>query len=175
MTDAGPRYLPGAPMGLGSRMPSTDASTASALQDADRRYAKGLTEGTTAYPVPVAPGVVDKSNWGTRYGSGEQKGTGFLGVLSRPDGGVSSELSIGVNIDGKEVEVPSMVPTLTQQQRQQLLALKDGERMPQSIVDAATEYARQRIAAGKSPFASDAESPDNVSLDDAYAKQQRGY
>ena len=115
---------------------------------------------------------MDKSSWGTRYGTNDPKGLGFLGVLGRPDGGVSSELSIGVNINGREMEVPSMVPTLNAAQRKRLLSLRDGERMPQDIVDAAAAYAKQRVAAGKSPFASDEESPDNVSLDDAYARQR---
>lgn len=131
--------------------------------------------GETIYPRPVPPGTVDKSNWGLRYGSSDPKGLGFLGVLGRPDGGVSSELSIGVNIDGKDIEVPSMVPSLTPQQRQTLLSLRDGQPMPQDIVDAAVMFAKTRIAKGLSPFASDAESPDNVSLDDVYARQKNNY
>jgi hypothetical protein len=129
----------------------------------------------SAYPKPVAPGTFDKSNWGKRYGSGEEKGRGFLGVLGRPDGDESSEISIGVPINGKETEVPSMVPTLSQQEREQLLGLREGQRMPQPIINKATDFAKQRLAAGLSPFASDAESPDNVSLDDAWKRQQMGY
>ncbi len=129
----------------------------------------------TEYPTPVAPGTYDKSNWGKRFGSGDEKGRGFLGVLRRPDGDESSEISIGVPINGKQTEIPSMVPTLTQPQREQLLALREDQKMPQPIVRAATDFAKQRIAAGQSPFASDSESPDNVSLDDAYARQMQGY
>jgi hypothetical protein len=44
---------------------------------------------------------------------GTKKGTGFLGPLKRPDGMTMTEYSVGVNIDGKDVEIPTLVPTLT--------------------------------------------------------------
>lgn len=50
-----------------------------------------------------------------------EKGLGYFGKLKRPDGNVSTELSIGVNIDGKEIEIPSLVPTLTQEEIDYLL------------------------------------------------------
>lgn len=96
--------------------------------------------------------------WGMRV-DGTRKGNGFLGVLKRPDGGVSTEISIGVQFDGKEVEIPSMVPTLTKDEVNTLLALKDGQPMPDAIVDKAVAHAKKRLAAGKSPFATDDESP----------------
>jgi hypothetical protein len=33
---------------------------------------------------------------------GSAKGGGYFGELKRPDGGVSTEISVGVGIDGKE-------------------------------------------------------------------------
>lgn len=66
-----------------------------------------------------------------------------------------------------------MVPGLTQQQRSRLLGLSEDQRMPQDIVDVSIEHAKRRIAAGLSPFASDAESPDNVTLDEAWQRQRR--
>lgn len=112
---------------------------------------RGATPGTT---TPAAP------NYGTR-GDGSPKGEGFLGVLKRPDGRVSSEISIGVNIDGKEVEIPTLVPTLDKEEVQWLLTndISDPAKIPDSIVGKATAFARQRIAAGQSPFASASESP----------------
>lgn len=78
-----------------------------------------------------------------------KKGPGFLGTLKRPDGKVSTELSIGVNVDGKEIQIPSLVPTLTKEEINSLLA--NGP-MTDAIVKKAVEHAKQRMASGKSPF-----------------------
>jgi hypothetical protein len=80
---------------------------------------------------------------------GTPKGRGWLGELKRPDGGVSTELSIGVTIDGKETEIPSLVPGLS---KNQIDAVLNGE-MPDSVVDKAVAHAKKRISEGKSPFA----------------------
>lgn len=120
----------------------------------------GAGFGATGAPVPGAaqaiPPVngVDKSTWDKRE-DGSTKGTGFLGVLKRPDGGVSTEISVGVNINGKEMEIPTLVPTLTKQEVDYLLS---GGRPTDAIVQKAAEFAKGRIAEGKSVFASDAES-----------------
>jgi len=92
---------------------------------------------------------------------GTAKGNGFLGPMMRPDGKVSTEISIGVNIDGQEVEIPTMVPGLTPDELDFLLTTPPGgdERMPGSIVQKAVEHARRRIALGQSPFAQPGESP----------------
>jgi hypothetical protein len=84
---------------------------------------------------------------------GTAKGDGFFGVLKRPDGKVSTEISIGVPIDGKETEIPTLVPTLTRGEVTLLLVMKEGGKVPDSIVRKAVDYAKQRIKAGKSPFA----------------------
>jgi len=93
----------------------------------------------------------DRSQWDKRA-DGSEKGDGWLGVMRRPDGKVSSELSIGVEINGKEVEIPSMVPTLTKDEIDWLLNHPPSARMPASIVQKAADFARQRMAQGKSPF-----------------------
>ncbi len=68
-------------------------------------------------------------------------------------------------MDGKEVELPLMVPTLTRPEVDTLLGLGDPKadgfwpKVPQSIKDKAVAHARARIAAGKSPFAGADESP----------------
>lgn len=82
--------------------------------------------------------------------SGQRKGNGFLGALTRPDGNVSSELSVGVNFDGKEMEIPSMVPTLTQQEIKHLLG---GGEMTDAIVQKAVDHARMRMQHGLPVFA----------------------
>jgi hypothetical protein len=112
--------------------------------DLATRYYEVVT-GRTIDGAPVGYGLrADKT----------VKGEGFFGALTRPGGGVSSEISIGVEMDGKEVEIPTMVPTLTKDEVQQLLALDPSkDEIPEPIIDKAVAYARTRIKAGKSPFA----------------------
>jgi len=87
---------------------------------------------------------------------GTLKGKGFLGELKRPDGKVSTELSIGVNLDGKETLIPSLVPTLNKDEINYLLS---GGKATKEIVRKAVEHAKGRIAEGKSPFAEKGEQP----------------
>jgi hypothetical protein len=89
---------------------------------------------------------------------GTKKGLGWLGLLPRPDGGVSTELSAGVEIDGRETLIPLLVPTLAQPEVKWLLSAKEDDpqffnKMPPSIMDKAVQHARQRIALGLNPFA----------------------
>jgi len=86
---------------------------------------------------------------------GTPKGKGFLGELKRPDGKVSTELSIGVDFDGKETEIPSLVPTLTQEEVDYLL---EGNEPTPEIVQKAVDHAKGRMSEGKSPFADEEEA-----------------
>lgn len=110
---------------------------------------------------PGSPGT-DTSQWQKRP-DGTQKGQGWLGLLRRPDGGVSSEISIGVELNGKERDIPLLVPSLKRSEVDKVLSLKTDENfnqnLPDSIKQKAVAFARQRIAQGKDPFASAAESP----------------
>lgn len=81
---------------------------------------------------------------------GTEKSTGFFGKIKRPDGDVSTELSIGVQIDGKEVLIPSLVPTLTKGEVNQLMTSKGLP--PKNIVRKATAHAVKRLKDGRSPF-----------------------
>ena len=113
--------------------------------------------------VALQPGELDPS-W-FRWDTGGPKGHGWLGDMPQTSGPskgkISSELSIGVEVNGKEMEVPSMVPSLTQKEKDHLLSGGDPGDMP-SIIQKATQFAEQRVNAGKSPFASGAESPGYV-------------
>tara|TARA_R110002167_G_C12306379_1_gene617702 strand:+ start:75 stop:509 length:435 start_codon:yes stop_codon:yes gene_type:complete len=88
--------------------------------------------------------------YGKRLGDNGQKGTGFFGKMVRPDGNISTELSVGVEIDGKEVLVPSLVPTLTQDEINQVLTT--GGVPSKTIAMKAADHARNRISQGLSPF-----------------------
>lgn len=120
----------------------------------DALKSKGLTLDTSKYTLPANDPAANSANWDKRA-DGSDKGQGFLGLLKRPDGKVSSEISIGVEVNGKEVEVPTMVPTLSQSQLDYLMThpVGEGHPIPRDIIQKATDYARQRIDAGKSPFA----------------------
>jgi|GEM_PF-1004763 len=85
---------------------------------------------------------------------GTEKGSGFLGELKMQDGSdsVATEISIGVEIDGQETEIPTLVPTLTKSEIDHLI--KGGD-PTDAIVDKAVAHARERIGDGKSPFAND--------------------
>lgn len=85
---------------------------------------------------------------------GTPKGKGYFGELRRPDGGVSTELSVGVNFDGKETQIPLLVPSLSPNEIRYLIS--GGEATPE-IMKKAVMYARRRKVLGMSPFAQNGE------------------
>jgi len=92
-------------------------------------------------------------DYGTRA-DGSKKGRGYFGELKRPDGNVSTELSIGVSVDDREMEIPLLVPTLTKSEINRLLADKPPT---DAIIKKAFDHAMTRMKQGKSPFAGDDE------------------
>lgn len=85
---------------------------------------------------------------------GTPKGNGWLGVLKRPDGDVSTELTIGVELDGKEVNIPLIVPTLSPDEVKYLLKSEPGKMpIPDEIMNKAVDHAVGRLREGKSPYA----------------------
>ena len=96
----------------------------------------------------------DKTTWDKRV-DGADKGMGFLGLLKNAHGTVSSELSIGVEINGKEIEMPTLVPTLNQQEVDWLMTNPNFQpnELPKSIHDKAMQHAMMRMQQGLSPFA----------------------
>ena len=107
----------------------------------------------TIVPVGWTPNELDKRT------DGSKKGNGFLGVLpiKYPDGstGVATEYSVGVNMDGQEVEVPTLVPTLTPEETNLMVTdvIPGRKQVPESVMRKAIEHARERIGQGLSPFA----------------------
>jgi hypothetical protein len=97
--------------------------------------------------------------WGRR-GDNTQKGTGFLGRLPIPGThNIATEMSIGVELEGKEIELPLLVPTLTKNEIDYLLT-HNGE-PTKAIESKAIDHARMRIEQGKSPFAQPGEGPES--------------
>ena len=81
---------------------------------------------------------------------GTQKGDGWIGVLDTIQGKDMTEYSIGVNIDGKEILIPTLVPSLTQEEVKYLLT--EPKKIPKSIVDKAVKHAMPLLQQGISPF-----------------------
>lgn len=104
-----------------------------------------------------------------RRQDGSLKGQGFLGPQQRPDGSVSTEITIGVNINGKETEIPTLVPTLSDAEKTSLL---NGDKPSPAIVQKAVDFAKSRIAAGQSVFADNAPPASGMPWLDALAKYQ---
>lgn len=105
-------------------------------------------------PLPGWGGIGGgEEDFGNRA-DGTKKGTGFFGLLKRPDGAVSTELSVGVEIDGRETEIPLLVPSLSKDEIDFLLG---GGEPTEEIMSKAFEFAVGRIKGGKSPFAGNGE------------------
>lgn len=103
-------------------------------------------------PMPP-PDMAPDPGLGARE-DGSSKGRGFMGKMKRPNDELeSSELSIGVNIDGQDVLIPAMVPTLTKSQLNVLLSLPPKTLPPRDIIQAAIKFAQDRISKGLPPFA----------------------
>jgi hypothetical protein len=101
--------------------------------------------------VPAA----EKPSYGKRE-DGSEKGEGFLGKLKNSNGDVSTELSVSYNIDGKEILMPSLVPTLSDKEVKHLL---DNKAPTKAIEKKIIDHAMKRIDAGQSPFAQSDEWP----------------
>jgi hypothetical protein len=89
---------------------------------------------------------------------GTRKGTGWLGELKRPDGAVSTEISVQFDDVNGGKEIPLIVPTLDKDEVNTLLSLdpKDKDfykKLPKSILNKAIEHAEFRIQNNSSPYA----------------------
>lgn len=93
----------------------------------------------------------------TRQDGSAKSPQGYLGQVTRDDGGIMTEYSIGVKINGVETEVPSLVPTLTKKEIETLRTLPEGSDVPKEIQIKAADYAKKRMSEGKDPFFQDEE------------------
>jgi len=90
-----------------------------------------------------------KSKHGKRA-DGTEKGDGFKGRIKNDNGTYSTEMSIGVNINGKETEIPLIVSNSTPAE---LKILQSGGKPTKAMIDKAVKHARPRMSKGLSPFA----------------------
>lgn len=111
-----------------------------------------------------APQEGDKKK-GSGFGNrpdGTEKGTGFLGVQKSNSGNDMTEYSVGIEVNGKEMDVPTFVPGLTAKELAYLKTEPDlNARTPMndSIVDKAQAHAEKRLAEGKSVFSGKGDGP----------------
>lgn len=87
--------------------------------------------------------------YGQRHTGEGVKGLGFFGAVPHSDGGYSTEISSEFDHNGKTVEHPLMVPTLTAEQIKHLLS---GAEPTEEIYQAAQDHALSRMQQGQSPF-----------------------
>lgn len=94
-------------------------------------------------------GVFGLSPYGIRHGGDTMKGKGYFGLLPNMAGGVSTEISSEFTHNGKNIEYPLIVPTLTKEELDYLLA---NNPPTEEIYKKAEDFAKQRIQQGLSPF-----------------------
>lgn len=96
-----------------------------------------------------------------RSDGSKKSAQGFLGpVKNNVEGGTMTEVSVGMEINGQEMEVPTMIPTLTKKEIETLANMKlegNAKNIPDSIIMKAKQHALQRIEQGLSPFYQDGE------------------
>jgi hypothetical protein len=100
------------------------------------------------------PFYLSKTDPSTTRPDGTRKGSGWLGPYKTASGSDVTEYSIGVDIDGKQMDIPTMVPGLSDSEIKQLLTAAEYEEFPnRAIVSKAIAHARQMLDQGKSVFA----------------------
>jgi len=86
------------------------------------------------------------------------KDVGYYGVLKSPSGQNVTEYSVGVPIMGKQMDIPTLVPGLSQQEINYILEKADKnldigrDPIGNSIINKAATHAEQRLMKGMSPF-----------------------
>ena len=90
--------------------------------------------------------------WGYRQGTNDPKGMGWNGVNKMTDGSgsVMTELTTTMTLDGNDVNMPLVVPTLSESERAHLLS---GAAPTQDIYKKAADHAVGRLGLGLSPYA----------------------
>ena len=84
---------------------------------------------------------------------GTQKSRGYLGPLVTKNGNIVTEYTVGVNLDGKEMDIPTLVPTLTNAEVLEVLdAADNGDQPSEQIISKAIAHAIQQLDKGQSVF-----------------------
>ena len=119
-------------------------------------YVKGLEEmkdgGKAQDGGKMSPPI--KEDW--MRGDGTMKDVGYYGKLKSPSGKTVTEYSIQAPVLGRRMDVPSLVPGLTEEEKKHILEDVD-KRKPwdktwEAIEKKAAQHANQRAMMGMSPF-----------------------
>jgi hypothetical protein len=97
-----------------------------------------------------------KKDYGKRP-DGSLKAKGFLGELKLPDGSVATEYSTqskAVQVDGKQIDFPTLVPTLNKDEvlLMQNDIIPNNKPIPEAIMQKAIQHAKMRLDKKLSPF-----------------------
>ena len=113
-------------------------------------YGGEPSEQAAAAPSGAQGGV----GYGTRNDGVTKKGKGWLGELKLPNGGVATEYTIGVNLGGKETDIPTLVPTLSKQEIDLMVndIIPNRKPIPKAIVQKAVDHAKKMVSEGRSVF-----------------------
>lgn len=158
-------------LSLQERLAQSFTAQPVAAQDQQPTTRAAIPDPYGQFPIVTNP---DKSTWDKRT-DGSEKGMGWLGLRQRPDGTVSSEISVGLEVNGKEMDVPVMVPGLTKDEVHWLLTTpveQIAHKLPRSIAEKASDFAKARIAEGKSPFRGPNEASPIAAVNAAEGGQQ---
>lgn len=99
-------------------------------------------------------GDADDPGYGFRA-DGTREGRGWLGELKLPNGKVATEYGMGIEIGGREVEIPLIVPTLTPDEVKLMVndIMPNQKEVPDSVARKAIDHAIKRMREGKSVWA----------------------
>ena len=138
------------PKGLGEKMYGTDYD----LQDIQE---KGQAKGEKAAEAVRTRWEKRQREKNMTRPDGTKKDVGFLGVLNLPNGGTTSEYSVqsdAVKVNGKMIDFPTLVPTLTKEQLDVMVndIIPNNKPIPEPIMQKAIAHAKKRISEGKGVF-----------------------
>lgn len=110
--------------------------------------------------------ATERKNYGKRA-DGTNKGSGWLGEIRLPNGDVATEYSIGVGLGGQDMEIPTLVPTLTQEEVAMMRddIIPNNKPIPDGIKNKAVAHARQMMSEGKSVWAPEAPATDEEKVE----------
>ena len=126
------------------------------------------------------PSVVSSPQFGLRNDGKTYKGTGWLGELKLPNGGVATEYTMQSDAvkdaDGKRIDFPTLVPTLTKDEVDTMVndIIPNNKPVPDEIAQKAVDFARMRLANGMNVFANDGKAPANENQPDVNTNQPNG-
>ena len=94
---------------------------------------------------------------------GSPKGPGWLGEIALPKGGVATEYTVGTEIGGKEMDIPMLIPGLSEKELKDLISIIANESdIPDSLFLKAKAHAESKVKQGKSVFYEEPSVIDNI-------------